>query len=63
MNHKKQSETSDYLSEKWKGWTYANVKCGNCGYEWIAVFPEDTPIDMLQCKNCGLQGMTKEVEE
>ena len=26
------------------------VKCNHCGYEWVAVFPEDT--EKLECPKC-----------
>ncbi len=30
----------------------AEMMCWECGHRWIAVYPEQTPLNHLQCPNC-----------
>lgn len=34
----------------------SEVICIDCCYRWIAVFPEDTPLRLLECGRCHQQG-------
>ena len=31
------------------------VECENCGWRWIAVYPQGTIIHDLECPECGAQ--------
>ena len=59
MKRSRSSGMTNYMADRYGGWNVANVKCCNCGYKWVACFPDGTKIKELQCKMCGQQGMTE----
>lgn len=43
------------MSDEVNGWITNAAMCMECGRVWQAVFEEGTPMDQLQCPNCGAQ--------
>lgn len=44
-------------------YSVSKVKCNNCSHTWIAVRPEDTLTENLQCPRCKNQGFVIETQE
>lgn len=45
------------------GYFVSNVKCKNCGKEWVAVRPDTVEDERLECPNCGKCGAEEIMEE
>lgn len=41
--------------ENYQGWKVSTVKCLLCKYKWVAVMPENTDINKLECLKCNNQ--------
>jgi ribosomal protein S27E len=41
--------------------SYSSTRCRECGYEWMAVFPEET--DYLECPSCHTLVINKKASE
>ena len=59
MKRNRSDEMTNFIADNYSGWNVVFVKCNNCGYKWVACFPDGAKIKELQCKMCGQQGMTE----
>lgn len=57
MNELSQSIQDD-IRDAEPGWCVASVRCGLCGFEWVAVYPVETNVRDLVCKECGQSSST-----